>query len=417
MKQMPYTQIDREALPPRLSVLGYVKVGGKSEIRYSREGKPYALPERYVEPARFEVVSREKKLQRVEGKGKNRGKTFTVDLGFKRDEDIHRALDQDPLTEIPVRLMFPTAAENFQCHFGCHDGTRWVCQGNGREAQDQVRGEVPCPCPRLGTAFEGEYDGPAPPERRLLPCKPRGVLSVVLEHATTFGGFHVYKTTSWESIANIRTQLEMFERLYAPLRGKTGIADLPLLMKVYPATKGYGSGDEGGLTTQPIVTLVLAGTYDTARQLAAEGAEESRKFLLAAGGDPDPEQHQELLFEEMRREAESEGAEFFPEARRVQEEDQPEVVDSLEARMRAAAGQVVEAEVEEAPAEDGDPDHEIVEEGDLEEPEQDSPTPDNEPAPEGGVELPDWDRDPTLSANPDEEEPGEAGDGQTSIPV
>ena len=309
MVRMPYTQITREALPPRVSVLGYVKVGGlEDRIRFTQQGKPWVAPVRYVSPVRFEITTREQRVEEVKGTGQLSKETYRIGRGYVRDERIHEKLGSQAPNEIDVRFMFPTWEQNFICHFGAHDGKRWVCQGNGVEAKDVGRGAVPCPCPRL-KQFEGAYQGPKPPEQRLVPCRPRGVLSMILPDAETFGGFHVFKTTSYESIANIRTQLEVFEAQFGRLDG------LPFRLKVYPATKSYDDG--AGTTTQPIVTLVIAASFDTARQLGAAAAEESRRLLMAAGGAPDPEQHRTVLVREMEEEAEAEGREFFP------QEDQP----------------------------------------------------------------------------------------------
>lgn len=314
MVRLPYTQISKDVLPPRISVLGYVKVGGlQDRVLFSRKGRPWVPPVRYVNPARFEITTREQRIEELKGQGEARNETFKVNRGYVRDARIHAlpSIGENP-SEIDVRFMFPTAAQNLISHFGAHNGSKWICQGNGLEAQDLTRGTVPCPCSRL-KQWDGEFDPKAYPElqghkpeyrteKYLTPCKPRGVLSMILPDAATFGGFHVFKTTSWESIANLRTQLELFEAQFGRVDG------LPFRLKVYPATKGYGEGE--GTTTQPIVTLVIAASFDHARQLGAAAAEESRRFLLAAGGDPDPESLRRELEKEMGEEEEREGAEF-----------------------------------------------------------------------------------------------------------
>lgn len=318
--RMPYQQIAPEALPDRVSVLGFIKCGGVSDLRWSRKNEPYLLPTRYVEPARFRVTTRERDMRVV----KNRdGKEFKVSYGYKTDEAYHAKIEKDQPSELNVRLMFDRPEHNFLSHFGAHDGRRWICQGNGLEAQDITRGKVDCPCPRL-KQFEGTYQGTAPSDN--VPCKPRGVLSVILPEAAVFGGFWQFKTTSYESIANIRTQLRLFHEQWGTLVG------LPFTLKVYPATKQYDDGKGGtGTTTQPIVTLVLSADFDTARQIGATAAERSRQFLLAAGGIPSPERHQEIVARDMEEEAEEEGREFFS---REQEERDAKALDELNARFR-----------------------------------------------------------------------------------
>lgn len=302
--RMPYSSIAVEALPPRLSVLGYVKVGGlEPKIRFTRAGKPWVAPMRYTDPVRFEVTTREQRIKEVKGQGQHANETFKVRTGYVRDEQIHGEIGAQP-TELDVRFMFPRWQDNFVCHFGAHNGKKWICQGNGVEALDIQRGQVPCTCPRL-KQFEGTYAGPKPPETNLVPCKPHGVLSFILPAANSYGGFHAFKTTSYESIANLATQLALFERQFERLDG------LPFKLLVYPATKGYGEGE--GMTTQPIVTVVIAASFDTARQIGAAAAAESRRFLLSAGGAPDPVALRTVLEREMVEEAENEGAEFFSE--------------------------------------------------------------------------------------------------------
>lgn len=375
--RLPYTQIDKQALGPRLSVAGYVKIGGKRrQVRWSQRG-PYVLPTSYTDPVRFEVTTREKDAREVE----RNGTTYKVDFGYRRDEEIHEKVGEAP-KKLDVRLMFPTAEQNFVCHFGAHSGKRWVCQGNGVEATDITRGKVSCPCPRL-EQFEGGYEDEMPPEKEsrgeYVPCKPRGVLSVVLEAAETFGRFHVFKTTSWESIANIRTQLEIFEQQWGRLDG------LPLKLVVYPATKSYGHGE--GVTTQPIVTLEVAASFETARQLGADAIEETRRLTKAAGGSPDPDDHRDILRREMQEEAMSEGGEYFPETR-TGGPDRPGLQERIDRKKTEESSPVVQAE---APggSEEPERDYEIVEE---EATPEEVPTPEvEEPgseAPQEGADAP-----------------------------
>lgn len=352
--RMPYSQISREALPPRISVLGYVKVGGlEDRIRYTKKGKPWVAPQRWVDPVRFEVTTRQQRIEEIEGKGPDyKGKKIKVGRGYVRDEAIHEVIGERP-TEIEVRFMFPRAADNFVSHFGAHSGKQWICQGDGVEAQDVARGAVACPCPRL-KQFEGQYEGPYPTEgqKRLVACKPRGVLSFIIPAAETFGGFYVFKTTSWESIANLRTQLEVFESHFKRVDG------LPFVLKVYPATKSYDNGE--GTTTQPIVTLVIPADFDTARQLAAAAAEESQRYLLTAGGAPDPVQHRSILEREMREEAAAEGAEFHPDAGKPKQAPLEDVNAKIRARGEGKPLPVVEGTPTQPQDDDEGDDYEVA---------------------------------------------------------
>ncbi len=355
--RLPYREIDEGFLPPRDPILGYVKVGGKSpDIRHSRAGKPWVSPIRLLDPARFEVTTREKISKRVKGTGSKASETFTVDLGYQRNQTFH---DLDGIGPAPsslrVRLMYPTARQNMIGFLGAYGGGKWVCRGNGSDAVDVVRGECVCPCPRL-EQFSGEYDGTKPNDgRELFPCKPRGQLHVILEDAGIFGGFWAYKTTSFESISNITKALKIFEEMFGRVDG------LPLELRVQAVTKQL---PKGGTTTQPIVTIVLASSMNTARQVAADAAAESRKFL-PAGGPLEESEFREAVVQEMQDELESTVGEFSTPV---------EELETLEA---------TEVEVEE-----GDPSVEAVtNSGDPDEPTGTDAEEEGKPSPEDIDEL------------------------------
>lgn len=332
-RKPPYESIDADFLEPRDPVLGYIKIGGKDpKVRMSRAGKPWVGPVRYVNPARFEVTTREKKVEIHKGTGKEAQNKFPVDMGFIRDKAFHDRIQEENPTALRIRLMYPTAAENIIYFLGAHSGSEWVCRGNGVEAQDVKRGACVCPCPRLAQ-FEGTYEGTRPKDKTA--CKPRGTFMPILEDAEIFGGFWPFKTTSWESISNIVKTLTMLESMFERVDG------LPLEMRVQAATKSYGEGQ----TTQPIVTVVLAAAMETARQIASDAAKESQKFL-PAGSDQDIQAYRDAALEEMETEGEDYASEFDP--------------DSVD-----PDGPVQAAAVEDdAEAEDDSPPYEVVDDDD-----------------------------------------------------
>lgn len=353
-RKPPYEEIDPSFLEPRDPILGYIKIGGKAEeVRFARSGKPWAPPVRYLEPARFEVTTREKKVQALQGRGKEKENTFKVDMGYVRDEEFHARIKQEKPARLPIRLLYPTPRENIICFLGAHSGSGWVCRGNGVEAKDVVRGDCVCPCPRL-KQFSGTYDGDLPNDgvkykegetwKRdgVHPCRPRGQLMVILEEAEVFGGFWPFKTTSFESISNILKTLQILENMFGRVDG------LPLEMRVMAVTKSYGEGQ----TTQPIVSIVLAAAMDTARQIASDAAAESRKFLPASS-DADIEAYREAAIREMEEEGEEYAGEFNPE---VMDPDGP------------IQGGELKADEPEG-AEDDGPDYEVLDEDETLEPE------------------------------------------------
>lgn len=323
--RLPYDQIEASFLPPRDPVLGYIKVGSKdSTVRYTRAGKPWVAPTRLLDPARFEVVTREKRTKQLKGKGNAAGQDFTVDLGYVRDQAFHDEVGEQP-SALRVTFLYPRWNQNLISFLGAWGGGEWACRGNGVEAIDTKRGKCACPCPRL-KQFEGEYDGPKLNDGvsykdgnntwkkdGLHVCKPHAVLNVILQDAGVFGGFWPFKTTSFETISNLIKTLRMFEEMFKRVDG------LPLELRVMAATKQVPGG---GTTVQPIVTLVLPAAMNAARQLAGNAAAEARKFL-PAGRKLDEEHYREAVVSEMEAEAESYAGEFLPvEVLEVEEEEE-----------------------------------------------------------------------------------------------
>lgn len=345
--RLPFAQLSDDFLEPRDPVLGYVKIGGKEEKpRFAKAtGKPWLAPVRFVDPPRFEVTTREKIVRPVEGRGKAKGQTFPLDFGYKRDEEYHQAIGDNAPTALRVRLMYPEPEKNLIAFLGAYGGGKWVCRGDGVEALDVKRGTCVCPCPRL-PQFEGDYDGTVPKDK--LQCRPHGQLNVLLEDAQIFGGFWAFKTTSFETISNLLHVLRSMREIFGRVDG------LPFELRVQAATKGFGG--DGGMTAQPIVTLVLAASMDTARQIASDAAAESQKYLPV--GEEEAERYAEAVVEEIEQEVESYSKEF-----------------TTEEELEAAADEPEEDELED----DEGPHFEVVEEGaelELEDEDDDEPAAD-----------------------------------------
>ncbi|MDK1102515.1 MAG: hypothetical protein QGD93_02660 [Actinomycetota bacterium] len=313
--RLPYREISDDFLEPRDPLLGYIKVGGRSPtIRYSRAGKPWVGPIRLLDPARFEICTREKRTQKMKGEGAKSGEEFTVDLGYVRDDDFHAKDGVGPKpSSLRIRLLYPRWNQNLISFLGAYGGREWVCRGNGVEATDIKRGACVCPCPRL-VQFSGTYEGEKPndgvkyktgnvwKQDGVHPCKPHGQLNVLLEDAGVFGGFWALKTTSYGTISNLIKSLQMFEEMFGRVDG------LPLELRVMAVTMQVPGG---GTTVQPQVTLVLPASMDGARQIAADAAAESRKYL-PAGGPLDETKYLEAVVSEMEEEGEAYAREFMP---------------------------------------------------------------------------------------------------------
>jgi hypothetical protein len=217
------SSISTELLPPRLPALGNVKLGGK------KEGQKYS-----VKFDSFVITTRD------------RG----PDGMFKRDDEIHRRLGTDKPMGLDVRLPFETPEQNFYAQMVHYSGKTRAYQCDGHVGQDLSTG-VAGPCrKRRGEACQ---------------CKPYGRLSLILEAAPTFGGVHVFRTTSWESVAGLQSTLKLFFLQFGSLRG------LPLRLVAYPAEVRFkGSDGKDAVGTALKVGLVLRASYDQAAQVALE---------------------------------------------------------------------------------------------------------------------------------------------------
>lgn len=293
-----FVQISPKILEPRLPELGHIKIGGKGQERKAQgSNKKFRLPVKFDH---FVLTKRTRDPQ-------------TDNL--VRDEAIHARIGAKP-TELDVRLLFDRPEQNFQYFLAAYDGKRLRCKGNGETAMDREHGSIPCACPWF-KGHDAPYAGPTRPpyeeyledgkkKRRPAPtCKPHGRLSVIVEAAESFGGFYVFRTTSWETIRSIAAQLDTYLQQFGFLAG------LPLRMVLYPATDTYEEKGQTKTSTSYKVALVVRASFDTARQLAGEAYE--RRNQLALPSPKQAEVHQRQLAEEEERDAAHIAAEFHPE--------------------------------------------------------------------------------------------------------
>lgn len=229
---MNTTVISSEVLAPRVGVIGYVKIGQLGQER-SKKGKPdekYRLPEKLDF---FRVTTR------VRG----------TDGNFVRDDAVHAVIGEKP-TELDFRLLFDELGpQNYQARMTEYEGrtAKTIC--NGQESLNPRTG-VTGPCPRAG----GRQCG----------CKPNGRLAMVLEASTTFGGAHVFRSTSWETVANLQTTLRLLRSQIGSLRG------LPLRLQLYKTEVQYQEKGETKVGDAWKATVVLRATYEEAAQAALE---------------------------------------------------------------------------------------------------------------------------------------------------
>lgn len=255
--------ISTELLAPRLPVVGRIQIGG------IRKGQSY--PEKYDH---FKL----RKLTRGE------------DGNFELDHELHEVLGPEP-TVLDVRLPFDTKAENLYAQMVHYPGRTCARKCDGEEFVD----------PRTGVG--------GPCDRRMgkeCPCKPYARLGVILEAASTFGGLHVYRTTSWASVAAMATVLRTLEQELETLRG------LPMQMQLHPGEVRYQEKGVEKTATAYRVALVLRASFDEAREAMLEYHRQNRiarrEIKMIAGATV------ESLEEFDRREEQDIVAEFHPKA-------------------------------------------------------------------------------------------------------
>lgn len=254
-------------LPRRPQELYRIKIGGLSTETYTaKSGKTFRRPVKYEH---FEIVGRERR----------------PDGNLRRADEIHRIVGDKP-TELDVRLMFPEVGQNLQTEMTEYVGKTRVRSCDGTIMKD-IQAGTTHPC---GRKQEGGCG-----------CKPYARLAVQLEVAN-LGGFAIFRTTSWESTANLQSTLEMLYDQFGTLR------NLPCRLVVYPATDTH----DGKTSTSYKVGIVLRGSILEAQQAVAELASAGVEVGPGAVRLPSPVavlEELDILDTEERGEI---AAEFFP---------------------------------------------------------------------------------------------------------
>ena len=182
----------------RPAQIGNIKIGGKGEERTGNGGKKYRLP---VKHDHFTVTTT--------GKDKNGD--------FIPDERIMSILGND-CTEIPITVLFNDPDLIFKTSYAFFDSAKCQCSGDGHMAR-KTNGEFIECNPKTCETFLAKG------------CKPHGVLSVILMDSPRVSGVHIFRTTSWNTINNILSSLDLlFARTYGQLAG------LPMILTLQPKT-------------------------------------------------------------------------------------------------------------------------------------------------------------------------------------
>lgn len=329
--------ISQKLLKPRPQELGKIKIGGVGEKRRAQSGREYQLPVKYDH---FVVTTR------------HRG----PDGNFLKDEQIHSKLPENP-TELPGILMYPTPEENFHAEMVQYDGRTKVVTCDGEERTD-IRRATCMACPRLK---DPDFD---------CGCKPYMRLHIQLWDSPMMG-YHVFRSTGWETTNNIQTALREIHDRFGTLY------HAPVKLVLYPASVNYEEGGKAKTSEAFMVGLVLASSMEQVSQQMVNAKrlmETTRHELKALSG--------QVLEEQAKRdveEAEEIAKEYFPDRAVQASVRSQEKLDALKKEMEAE-GPVVDADFEieeDEPEEKAEPGVAVEEPQDAE-PATEEPEPDAE---------------------------------------
>lgn len=293
--------ISKKLLKPRPQELGKIKIGGLGEKRRAQSGREYQLPVKFDH---FEVRTRQ------------RG----ADGNFLRDESIHAKLGPKP-QELPGILMYPTPEENFHAEMVQYDGRTKIVTCDGEERLDLKTAQCTA-CPRLK---DPDF---------ACGCKPYMRLHIQLWDSPVLG-YHVFRSTGWETTNNIQTALqEIYERFGT-------LYHAPVKLVIYPATVSYDEGGKSKTSQAYMVGLTLAASMEeVAQQMvgAKRLMQATQHELKAISGQVMEEQA-----ERDREEAADIAAEYFPDAGIQASVRSQEKLDALKEQL---GGDVQEADYE-----------------------------------------------------------------------
>jgi hypothetical protein len=231
-----------KTMPLQLPEIGKIKIGMKGAARTSRGGNEFQPPQKLDH---FLVTTLE------------RGQ----DNNYLRDERVHAQLGEKP-RDLPVRLVFDDPELNFQSRLVAYQGKTLWCHGDGvvsqRLQKDGTWKDHDCSrCPLADPAFQA-----IPENQRYPKCKMNGRLAVMLDTASTVGGVHVLRTTSYNTIVGITSSL-------AFLTSVTGgpLAGIPLTMSIRPKT---ATDPTGKTQTIYVVSLGFAGAMEELQSTALD---------------------------------------------------------------------------------------------------------------------------------------------------
>lgn len=153
------------------------------------------------------------------------------DLGYEKDEEIHKIIGEDKPTKLKIRLACDREDLNFITYYGKYKSAMCECRGDGYSAETSDGILIECHGEDCESFKKKE-------------CKKHGVLSVILEDAPRFGIIYKFRTTSRNSISYLDASLAL---LTAGLNGH--IAGAPLWLTLTPKETVIPDGSQKGMRT------------------------------------------------------------------------------------------------------------------------------------------------------------------------
>lgn len=259
--------------PLQLGELGKIKIGKKGEEKKSKSGTKFKLP---VKLDHFIVTTTEKNSQTDQ---------------FIIDDEIMGMLGEN-CTKIPVTVPYNDIDLIIPNSYTHYEKSKCVCRGDGEHAKLESGEIVQCN-PKTCPYFEKKK------------CKQNAVLSVMLDDASMVGGVHKLRTTSFNSLRNIKSSLTFIKT-----RTHGILAGLPLLLTLQPKTVNIPDGT--GTTVIYMVNLVYNGKTRDLNDIAMEISRQESSIEMAQLESAAAEQ---LLIPESVEEQKDIQDEFFTEER------------------------------------------------------------------------------------------------------
>ena len=261
-----------------------IKIGRKGAERKGKSGKMYRLPEKLDH---FIITTTEK-----DAKG-----DYHIDSNLLKLLGRERNKDGNAVVIGPFMFMFNDIPLNFYTAHAYYTSQKCICRGNGetairhsydKDGKPTGQENIPCDpetCPFAGGAKDNKL------------CKPNGILSMMPMNADVMGGVAKFRTTSWNSVIAIMTQLRMFWAL-------TGgnLVGIPFCLRLNPK-EAYPKGKKVMIY---YVTLEFRGNVEN---LLEASTKVKRPRMLS-----EAKEAQQLMLESNNKTLNEDTEEWYPEA-------------------------------------------------------------------------------------------------------